>query len=96
MYRIKNYSKEQARKLGVTIKPSTNPKKKIDVFKGSLKVASIGAYGMNDYPTYKELERMGEVEKGTAERRRKAYKSRHSKDRNVIGSNGYYADRILW
>jgi len=28
--------------------------------------------------------------------RRKAYKIRHQKDRTVRGSNGYYADKLLW
>lgn len=32
-YKITQYSYSQARKLGVTIKRSTNPKKKIDVYK---------------------------------------------------------------
>ena len=27
-YKIKNYTKQQAKKLGVTVKPSTNAKKK--------------------------------------------------------------------
>jgi hypothetical protein len=31
-----------------------------------------------------------------AEERRKAYKSRHEKDRKVLYSAGYYADKILW
>ena len=28
--------------------------------------------------------------------KRAAYKKRHSKNRSVVGSNGYYADKILW
>ena len=51
-YKILPYSKQQAFKLGVEIKPSTNSLKKIDVFKNGKKVATIGASGMNDYPTY--------------------------------------------
>ena len=43
MYEITSYSKQQAQRLGVTIKPSTNKKKKIDVFKDGDKIASIGA-----------------------------------------------------
>ena len=96
MYKITNYSKQKAKSLGVTIKPSSNKKKKIDVFKKGEKIASIGAMGMNDYPTYKSKERQGLVPKGTAEKRRALYKQRHSKDRNVKGTNGYYADKILW
>ena len=33
VYKIKDCSYQQAEKLGVEIKPSTNPKKKIDVYK---------------------------------------------------------------
>jgi hypothetical protein len=52
MYRIKPYSKEQALKLGVKIKPSTNYNKKIDVFKNGIKIATIGDINYKDYPTY--------------------------------------------
>ena len=83
-YKIRTYSKSQAQKLGVDIKPSKNKSKKIDVFKAGKKVASIGALGMNDYPTYKELEK------------KKLYKIRHESDRKKVGTNGYYADKILW
>jgi len=34
--------------------------------------------------------------KAYADERRKAYKSRHEKDRKVLRSVGYYADKILW
>ena len=96
IYSILPYSKKQAIKLGVLIKPSTNILKKIDVFKNGIKVASIGAIGMNDYPTYLEKEKKGYFEKGYADKRRKLYKQRHEKDRHKVGSNGWYADKILW
>jgi hypothetical protein len=51
---------------------------------------------MNDYPTYLAKEKKGSYEKGYADKRRKLYKDRHEKDRKVVGSNGYYADKILW
>jgi hypothetical protein len=39
--------------LGVEVKPSSNPKKKIDVFKDNKKIASVlGANGYGDFPTY--------------------------------------------
>ena len=95
-YRIKTYTKNQAKKIGVTVKPSKTKGKKIDVFKKGVKVASVGAVGYNDYPTYMELERKGKVEKGTADKRRKLYKIRHKNDRSVKNSNGYYADKLLW
>ena len=91
MYKITNYSKEQAKKLNVDIKPSTRKNKKIDVFKNDKKISSIGDIRYDDYPTY--IEKKG---KQFAEKQRKLYKIRHKNDRNVKGSNGYYADKILW
>jgi hypothetical protein len=90
-YKIKAYSFAQAKKLGVTIKPSKRLGKKIDVFKGDKKVASIGALGYGDYPTF-----MAKMGKEYADKKRKAYKTRHEKDRHVRGSAGFYADKILW
>ena len=95
-YKILPYTYAQAKKLGVTIKPSSNTLKKIDVFKDGKKVASIGARGMNDYPTYLEKEKKGYFTKGYANNRRKLYKQRHNKDRHKVGSNGWYADKLLW
>jgi hypothetical protein len=90
-YRIKNYSRKQARKLGVQIKPSKTLGKKIDVFKNGKKVASIGALGYGDYPTF--MEKRG---KEFADMKRAAYKKRHEKDRHRRGTPGFYADQILW
>ena len=95
-YNIKAYTKNQAKKIGVTVKPSGSKGKKIDVFKKGVKVTSVGAIGYKDYPTYMELEKKGKVPKGTATKRRKLYKIRHKKDRNIKNSNGFYADRLLW
>ena len=61
-----------------------------------VKVASVGALGYNDYPTFMELEKKGKFPTGTAEKRRRAYKNRHQKDRTIRGSNGWYADKLLW
>ena len=91
MYIINKYQKEQAKKLGVIIKPSDNPKKKIDVYKDGVKIASIGATGYLDYKTI--YEKYGEAE---AKKRQKLYRIRHEKDRKVKGSAGFYADKILW
>tara|TARA_B100001059_G_scaffold219719_1_gene241027 strand:+ start:1100 stop:1375 length:276 start_codon:yes stop_codon:yes gene_type:complete len=91
MYEITDYSKQQAKKLGVQIKPSTRKDKKIDVFKNDTKVASIGAKGYKDFPTYKK-------EKGLAfaEERRRLYKIRHDENRRKKGTAGFFADKILW
>jgi hypothetical protein len=91
MYSITNYTYKQAKKLKVIIKPSTNKTKKIDVYKNNKKIASIGAYGMNDYPTYMK-------KKGIkyAKTRRRLYKIRHKKDRIKKWTPGWLADKLLW
>jgi hypothetical protein len=91
MYQITNYTKEKANELGVKVANSKNPKKKIDVYKDGKKVASIGAIGYNDYPSY--IRSHG---KEFAEKRRALYKIRHKRDINVVGSNGWYANNLLW
>jgi len=90
MYQITDYSYQQAKKLGVDIKPSKNKNKKIDVFKSGEKIASIGGKGYKDYPSYLK------IDKNLAEERRKLYKIRHEKDRKIKGSAGFFADKILW
>ena len=87
-YKITNYSYKQAKKLNVEIKPSTNKKKKIDVFKNDEKIASIGSIGYLDFPNYLKKD------KNLANERRKLYKQRHKKDLN--SKNGFYANKILW
>jgi hypothetical protein len=95
-YTITAYTRRRASALGVQVKPSTRKGKKIDVFKGGKKVASLGALGMMDFPNFKKAEREGRVKPGTAERRRKAYMVRHRKDKDVYGSPGYYAANLVW
>ena len=87
-YKITNYSYKQAKKLNVEIKPSTNKKKKIDVFRNDKKIASIGSIGYLDFPNYLKKDI------NLANERRKLYKQRHKKDLN--SKNGFYANKILW
>ena len=89
MYHITKYSYDQAKKLNVEIKPSSNKKKKIDVFKNDKKIASIGAIGYDDFPNFV-------IKKGLeyANQKKKLYKLRHKKDLN--SKNGFYANKILW
>lgn len=91
MYQITPYTKQQARKIGVMVRPSTNPKKKLDVFKEGNKVASVGAIGFSDYPTY--LKNDG---KTVAEERRRLYHIRHKKDASKKETPGWYASVLLW
>lgn len=88
VYEIQPYSFKRAKDLGVEIKPSKKKGKKIDVFKGDKLVTSIGASGMNDYPTY--LKNEGKV---YAQERQRLYKIRHSKNKGIAGK---YASQILW
>ena len=86
MYVITDYTREKARTLGVTVRKSSNPKKKIDVFKDGKKVASVGGAGYKDYPTY-----LREDGVKVAEEKRRLYKLRHEKDRKVAGWQSGYA-----
>lgn len=95
-YVITDYSRRQAKKLGVEIRHSKDPDKKLDVFKNGRKIASIGAKGYLDYPTYLKLEERGKVPKGYADRRRRLYKIRHADNIGIKNKNGYFADKILW
>lgn len=88
VYQIQPYSFEKARQLGVEIKPSKKANKKIDVFKQGALVASIGAAGMGDFPTY-----MKEKGKDFATERRRLYKLRHNKNKGIAGQ---LANQILW
>jgi hypothetical protein len=104
-YKIKKYTLDQAKKYGLIVKPSTNKKKKLDVFKKVKekdgketlkKLASVGAISYLDYPSYMQLEKQGKVKPGTADARRKNYKKRHAKDRKKPRTPGWYADKLLW
>jgi len=88
MYKILQQHYENAKKLGVEIKPSTLKNKKIDVFKNYKKIASIGDVRYKDYQYYI-------LQKGLeyAKERRRLYNIRHKNDSNL---NGYYAKLILW
>ena len=88
MYKITNYSYNQAKKLNVEIKPSTRKNKKIDVYKNNKYIVSCGDIHYYDYPTYI-------IEKGLkyANKRRDLYHIRHKHDKNEAG---YYSLNILW
>ena len=91
MYKISQYSKKQAEKLNVTIKPSQKKDKKIDVIKNGHVIASIGNKNYKDYPTY--IKQNG---KPYADKRRKLYKLRHKNDIHIKNTPGFFAGRILW
>lgn len=80
-----------AQKLGVMIVPSSNLRKKLDVYRNGKKISEIGAMGYMDYDLWLKAEG-----KEFADERRRLYKIRHEKDRHRKGTAGYYADKILW
>ena len=91
MYSIKPRQKRAAKRLGVSIKPSTDSKKKVDVYLGDKKISSIGDINYNDYASYIKTNGLK-----YADNRKRLYKIRHEKTRKVVGSKSYYADQILW
>ena len=90
MYHILNYSYTKAKQLNVDIKPSTKTNKKIDVYKNNKYICSIGDSRYFDYPQYllKDF--------SYAKKRQMLYHQRHSKEKDKIGTPGYYAYHILW
>ena len=89
MYEITERTKVNARRLNLSVKPSGERDKKIDVYKNNKKIGSVGALGYKDYPTY--IKQKGLV---YANKRRDLYKIRHKND---IGSgNGKLAYQLLW
>ena len=92
LYKITDHTKKQAKRLGVQVFPSDNPKYKIEIYdKNGLYITSVGARGYGDYPTFLQ-------EKGAeyANKRRELYKKRHEKNRHKVGTRSYYADQLLW
>ena len=90
-YKIKEHTKRQAKKLGVEVKPSQLKNKKIDVFRGGKKIASVGHPDYKDYPTF-----LQDCSKKVADARRELYKKRHEKTRHKKDTPSYYADKLLW
>ena len=90
-YTITNYTRQRAKRLGVTVRKSSNPNKKIDVFKNGKKVSTVGGCGYKDYPTF-----LKEDGKDVANRKRRGFKSRFQQHRTKRGSKAYWADQLLW
>jgi hypothetical protein len=90
MFKIKQYSKDRAKELGVKIAPSDKKNKKIDIYKDDEFICSIGDIRYLDYPSYLEYG------KDIADKHRKNYYIRHAKDIKKVGSKGWWAAMILW
>jgi len=90
-YVIRDYTKRRASNLGVTVRPSKLSTKKIDVLRDNEVIASVGAKGMGDYPTY-----LATHGKEFAEERRRLYKKRHERHRTIKNTPSWWADQLLW
>jgi len=86
-YTITNYTKKKAKEIGVQVVPSKNTKKKIDVYKDNLLIASIGDPNYLDYPSY-----IKEKGKEFANKRKELYHNRHTKN----SLNELLALYLLW
>lgn len=91
-YKITDYSFKKAKENNVIIEPSNKKLYKIDIFtKTGDYITSIGNKNYMDFGTYLKFD--GET---IAEKRRKLYLLRHSKDISKIGSRGWWSAKILW
>lgn len=100
-YKITEYTYNRAKMLGVEVKTSKDPKKKIDIFKDGELIARVGgmrpngeAYG--DYPTYLLRERKGEIAKNSARIRQILFLKRFAKAIEVKGSDAWWSSKLLW
>jgi len=91
MYNILKYTLDRAKEYGVTVKPSINVNKKIDVIKNNDVIASIGSPKHYDFPHY-----IRDYGIEYANYRRYLYHKRHAKDIKNVGSNGWWASVLLW
>ena len=92
-YKITDYTKKQADKLGLEVKPSTKKYKKIDVYKDNKLLGSVGDTRYQDYGL---LLQNTNNKKSYADFRRRLYKIRHSNDSKNKYSNGWLASNLLW
>jgi hypothetical protein len=91
-YQITEYSKQQANKYNLVIKPSTKANKKIDVYDlhGEF-LGSIGDSRYADYPYY--IKTKG---KEYADKRRELYYLRHGREKGERYSKDWLAKTLLW
>ena len=90
-YKITKYTYDKSKLLNLTIKVSTNPLKKIDVYKDNIFLNSIGDSRYNDYPTYIII-----YNKEYADKRKLLYHNRHKKNADVKYSKQWLAINLLW
>ena len=90
-YKITKYTYDKAKELGLTVKVSKFPLKKLDVYKDNIYIASIGQSLYNDYPNY-----IITYNKEYADKRRNLYINRHKQNADVKYSKQWLALNLLW
>ena len=96
-------NRKRAKELGLRVEKSQRKNKKWDAYDletGEYQ-ASFGHVDYDDYASFLAKTRRGELPKGTADKRRKAYHARHAKNAAVRKRNGkftagYLAAELLW
>jgi hypothetical protein len=91
-YTILPYTFKKAKELGVAVRPSKNPKYKIDIYdlKGQY-MYSGGDPHYQDYPHF-----LKDKGKAFADERKRLYHIRHKKDSIIPHSKGYFISKLLW
>ena len=98
-YTILPYTRQRAERLGLQVRASKQAHKKVDVLRGDKVIARIGDDRYKDFPYYRQLEKKGDVPRGTADKRREAYHTRHGKypeKRDGEYTPGFLAGQLLW
>lgn len=93
-YTITNELKQRAKSIGVEVKSSTDPSKKLDVYQNGKLIARIGQADAMDYLLYKASKG-----KAYADNRRKLYYIRHpynAKQISGVYTADYLAKALLW
>ena len=90
-YIITKYTYNKSREFGLTVKVSTNPLKKIDVYKDNIYIASIGDSRYNDYPHYCLI-----YNKEYADKRKLLYINRHKRNATIKYSKQWLSLNLLW
>ena len=90
-YKITKYTYEKAKELGLTVKVSKFPLKKLDVYKDNVYLASVGDSKYMDYPNYIIV--YGQIH---ANERKRLYVNRHKKNSDVKYSKQWLALNLLW
>lgn len=88
-YVVTDYTRQQARRLGLEVRSSTRAGKKIDVYRDGKYIGSAGQLGFDDYPNY--IKKKGQA---YAEERRRLYRARHTEGPKDTPS--WLAWNLLW